>query len=362
MPTRWKSERKYEAQKDGLPTKPLTDKVYEGIAKNIEEDVIVQAVTRVRNRYRHAYRQAQELAVDPEQEELLGNLIAGAYTAGLTEEDCDAILAALQTRTRTANQRQDQELAIQTMTTARFMAHREVRSKTVSELLVTALDKSYETADLKEMQHSFLNRARYGSAENIARQFSDNINQGMDASALGHSPKRSGESDGSGGAGSGGSNGSGGNSGGAGSGGSNSSGGNSGGAGSGGSNSSDGNSGGSGSSGGSGGSSGSGSGGSGQFRWWSWKVVDPSIMYLRRTFGTSRRLTIRSNSELLIVKKYHNLQELFMKKLFALIFALTLFVGVAASPLWAAGGKNHGSLGEGSVDQEIPAATWQSTG
>lgn len=40
-----------------------------------------------------------------------------------------------------------------------------------------------------------------------------------------------------------------------------------------------------------------------------------------------------------------------MKKLFALIFALTLFVGVAASPLWAAGGKNHGSLGEGSVDQ-----------
>lgn len=252
-----------EAQKDGLPTKPLTDKVYEGIAKNIEEDVIVQAVTRVRNRYRHAYRQAQELAVDPEQEELLGNLIAGAYTAGLTEEDCDAILAALQTRTRTANQRQDQELAIQTMTTARFMAHREVRSKTVSELLVTALDKSYETADLKEMQHSFLNRARYGSAENIARQFSDNINQGMDASALGHSPKRSGESDGSGGAGSGGSNGSGGNSGGAGSGGSNSSGGNSGGAGSGGSNSSDGNSGGSGSSGGSGGSSGSGSGGSG---------------------------------------------------------------------------------------------------
>lgn len=260
-----------DAQKDGLPTTPLTDKVYEGIAKNIDEEAIVRAVTRVRNRYAHAYRQAHELVVDPEQEELLGNLIADAYTAGLTEEDCDTILAALQTRTRTKNQRLDQELTIQTMTTARFMAHRDVRSTTVSEVLVNALDKSYGTTDLKEMQYSFLNRARYGSAETIAQQFSDGINQGLDAAALGHSQERRGESDGSGGAGensggagSGGSNSSGGNSDGAGSGGSDSSGGNSDGASSGGSDSSGGNSGGA-SSGGSNSSGGnsSGSGGSG---------------------------------------------------------------------------------------------------
>ena len=37
-----------EAQEAGLPTKPLTDKVYEGIAKNVDEERIVQAVSRVR--------------------------------------------------------------------------------------------------------------------------------------------------------------------------------------------------------------------------------------------------------------------------------------------------------------------------
>jgi hypothetical protein len=256
-----------EAKQEGLPTKPLTDKVYEGIAKNIDEENIVQAITRVRNRYSHAYQQARELVVDPVQEELLGDLIAGAYTAGLEQEECETVMSALKTRTRTMNQSQAQELTIQTMTTARIMAHRDVRSETISDVLVTALGKSYEATEMKEMQNSFVNKARYGSAENVAQQFSDGINQGLRARELGHTSGRGDENDGnrgsnagSGGAGSSGSNSSG-NSG-------SSSGGSSGGSGSsgnsgGGSGGSSGSSGGSGNSGGSGGSSGNSGGSSG---------------------------------------------------------------------------------------------------
>lgn len=197
-----------DANQEGLPTKPLTDKVYEGIAKDVNEEDIVQAVTRVQNRYRHAYRQAREVVVDPEQEELLGDLIADVYTAGFKQEDCETVMSSLKTRTRTMARSQAQELTIQTMTAARIMAHREVRSETISDVLVTALGKSYETTEMMEMQYSFMNRARYGAAEHVAQQFLDGINQGLGAQELGHSSGKGNGNDGnsgSGGAGSGGS-------------------------------------------------------------------------------------------------------------------------------------------------------------
>lgn len=202
-----------DAKTAGLPTKPLTDKVYEGIAKEVDEERIVQAVSRVRNRHMHAYQQARELAVDPEEEKPLGDLIAGAYTAGLGEEECDAIIVALQTRTRTMNRSQAQELTIQTMATARVMAHRDVRSETISDVMVSALDNSYKATDMKELQHAFINRARLGSSEDVAQLFSDGINQGLGSGELGHRSGRNeeygegnGTNGGSGGAGSGGSN------------------------------------------------------------------------------------------------------------------------------------------------------------
>ena len=40
-----------------------------------------------------------------------------------------------------------------------------------------------------------------------------------------------------------------------------------------------------------------------------------------------------------------------MKKLFVLTFTLAFVIGVAVSPICAAGGKNHGAVGQGAVDQ-----------
>jgi len=173
-----------KAQQEGLPIKPLTDKVYEGIAKNVDEETIVRAVLQVKTRYRDAYRNARELDLDPEQEKPLGDLIAGAKAAGLANKESEAIMAALLARTRTMNRGAAQQLSIQTMTTARTMARRSVTSATVSEVLVNGLEQSYQARDMKNMNDAFMQRARYRPAEPIAQQLAQGIKQGLDATAL----------------------------------------------------------------------------------------------------------------------------------------------------------------------------------
>ena len=40
-----------------------------------------------------------------------------------------------------------------------------------------------------------------------------------------------------------------------------------------------------------------------------------------------------------------------MKKFLAIVMSLSLLLGVAITPIYAAGGKNHGDVGQGEVDQ-----------
>ena len=89
-----------DAQQQELPTTPITDKVSEGIAKKIDEDTIVRAAVRVLERYQNAYRRASTLTTDKQLARQLGRTLAGAYTAGLKDEDCARIMTRLRTRTR----------------------------------------------------------------------------------------------------------------------------------------------------------------------------------------------------------------------------------------------------------------------
>ncbi|WP_456386506.1 HepT-like ribonuclease domain-containing protein [Desulfolithobacter sp.] len=49
------------AQQQGLPTGAVVGKVYEGIAKQVDPDRIVQALERVRSRYQYSYQLASTL-------------------------------------------------------------------------------------------------------------------------------------------------------------------------------------------------------------------------------------------------------------------------------------------------------------
>ena len=52
-----------------------------------------------------------------------------------------------------------------------------------------------------------------------------------------------------------------------------------------------------------------------------------------------------------------------MKKFFVMLVSMALLVSVAVAPVWAAGGKNHGDVGQGEVDQgDIGSETGQAPG
>ncbi len=173
-----------DAESENLPVEPFLDKVHEGIAKHVDQATLVEALDRVQHRYRYAYEKASEQTTDARLRKRLGDTIAAADAAGLKKEDCDAVMTALRTRTRTMTQDQSQELALETFATARIMSHSRVRSSMVSEVLVSALDKSYETEDMNTMQSAFRARARYGNPDEVAKMFSQNIQGGMTAGQL----------------------------------------------------------------------------------------------------------------------------------------------------------------------------------
>lgn len=250
-----------DAQKKGLPTEPLMSKIHEGIAKKVNEEQVTLAVERVRNRYENAYQYAATLTTDKQLAGQLGQITAEAMTAGLKDQDCEQLMQQLQIHTRLMNQLEAHELAIQTMTTARVMSRRGVSSETVSDVLNNALEQTYQHREMNTLQHRFVERTKYDSAEDVARGFSSDISRGSQASDLGSGVGGAGGSGGSGGSSD--SGGSGDSSGSGGSGDSGSSGDSSGSGGSGDSGSSGGSSGsgGSGDSGSSGGSSGSGGSG-----------------------------------------------------------------------------------------------------
>lgn len=183
-----------EAQQQGVPTVPITDKVFEGIAKKINEDNIVQAVGRVLARYENAYRRASTLITDKQQARQLGQTIAETYTAGMKEEDCARVMTRLQTRLRTINRQEAKELTIQTMVTARIMARRGVESTTISDVLESALQHSYQAREMHTLRNSFVKQARYASPKDVANSFVVDISNGVTASGLGSQSRNSGGS------------------------------------------------------------------------------------------------------------------------------------------------------------------------
>jgi hypothetical protein len=194
-----------DMEQDGLPTEPVTDKVYEGIAKSVEPEIIVQAAERVRNRYRIAERQAGELIPASQQRTRLREMIVGAYAAGMTEPECSNLVSQLQSRTRSMDAAEVQELTLQTMATARAILRRGASAENTSQLLEQALQQSYQAGDMEQVRHQFEYRARYGSPDHVAAQFNDEIGSGAKAEELGRSRNRGSESNSgnSGGAGNG---------------------------------------------------------------------------------------------------------------------------------------------------------------
>jgi len=248
---------------EGLPNEPVMNKAYEGIAKNVQEDRVVEAMQKTRTRYSDAYRYARSITQNPVRVNDIGKAIAESLTAGINNKDAYQIMERLQNSTRQMTRNNTEAFAEEIFLSLRDMARRSVLSKIATDLVGKALEHQYSIEEIKQMRHSFISRSMNFDPTILAIQYGHDIEHGVRAKDLNNRQrgkstpfgKDSGHSGsgsfggGSGGAGGGGSGGArGGGSGGAGGGGS-------GGAGGGGSGGAGG--------GGSGGAGGSGSGGAG---------------------------------------------------------------------------------------------------
>ena len=261
------------AHQENLPVTPVMNKAYEGMSKKVNENNILNAMETTRNRYAHAYKYARQLSDDEAQIEKTGNLLAQGMAAGLSQEDAAGIMDQLQSqrRIRKLEHQELNELCDKTLELTRDMMRLGASSEDGALMVKDALQNQFNAQGMEKLQQKFMVQSRFQSPTDLAKQYQNQIQKGMDAESIGGS----GDGNGSGGsenhsgaggsAANGGSNSnagesSGGNSGSSGAGGSDSSGSSSGASGSGSSGGSSGSSGNSGGSGGNSGSSGSGGG------------------------------------------------------------------------------------------------------
>lgn len=173
-----------EMDTQSLPPSSVVNKIHEGIAKGVAPEGIIQAAHRVQERQQFAMHQARRLTSEDPQVVELRDLIASANSAGLPREECLNIVSQLQNRMRAMEHVEAHHLAMETMITARNLARQGVGAENTSELLKNALHQSYQAGDMGQMRHSFEQRARYYSPNDVAKQFTTQIRSGVHAQNL----------------------------------------------------------------------------------------------------------------------------------------------------------------------------------
>lgn len=168
------------AKEEGLPVGPIMEKAYEGMAKRVRAEQIVQAMERVRARYRHAHGHAKGLTKEEGEIHRIRNMIAQCLAAGLRDEDAGNIAYKLQQRAQDdVTKAEVSELATEAFRAARDMARLGATSMAVTDTVWQALDHRYGTKDMKTMRDSFVTNIRYASsASNLAGSYADAISRG----------------------------------------------------------------------------------------------------------------------------------------------------------------------------------------
>ena len=172
-------------RQEGLPVELVVNKAYEGIAKRVEAERIVQAMDVVHSRYSVAFHTARTMATDEKQQQALGTTIAEGLAAGVREKEMARITENLQQQDRRFGRDQRAELAIQSFQTVREMARLGVPSITVADVVCQALQHQFTAREMAQMRNAFAAEAGYGKADSIAQQYGAQIGGGAKAGGLG---------------------------------------------------------------------------------------------------------------------------------------------------------------------------------
>jgi hypothetical protein len=174
-----------EAQGRGLPAKPIINKAFEGMAKQVPPERTLQAMGAVSSRYAFAFEQARSITQNTEQIGRLGNMLAESLAAGLKEQDASRIMDHLQERSPQMSQNQMDELAAACLAMARDMSRLGVSSNLSSEIISNALSKGFTAASVAGMHQSMLAQSQTHSAQTVAQGLAHGMQQGQSTQGLG---------------------------------------------------------------------------------------------------------------------------------------------------------------------------------
>jgi len=174
-----------EAQGRGLPVKPIINKAFEGMAKQVPPERTLQAMEVVSSRYAFAFEQARSVTQNTEQIGRLGNMLAESLAAGLKEQDAFRIINQLQAQSPKLNQNQLDELAATCLAMARDMSRLGVTSALSSQVVSSALSNGLNAASIAGMHQSMLAQSQTHSAQSVAQGLAHGMQQGQPTPGLG---------------------------------------------------------------------------------------------------------------------------------------------------------------------------------
>ena len=174
-----------EAQRRGLSTKPVINKVFEGMAKQVAPERTLQAMEAVSSRYAFAYDQARSITKNTEQAGQLGNMLAESLAAGLKEQDALQIMSQLQEKSPKMNRDQMDELAAACLAMARDMSRLGVSSNLSSQVISSALSNGLNAASIASMHQSLVAQSQTHSAQTLAQGLAHGAQHGQSAQGLG---------------------------------------------------------------------------------------------------------------------------------------------------------------------------------
>ena len=167
-----------ETVESNLPYEPLLNKAFEGIAKKIAPEKIVQAMSKTQTRYATAYNLASQVVKSKAKAKQIGDILADGLAAGMHIHDSSRVMEAVRQAVQHMTRTQAEDLTLQTALTARSMSRLGVSSQATADIACRALAKGYSSQEMEQLQHTFTRQAAHKSSQRLAAQFSRAIQSG----------------------------------------------------------------------------------------------------------------------------------------------------------------------------------------
>ena len=167
-----------EAKNGGMPVEPIMNKAFEGMTKGVGPALIVTAMEAVHSRNAISYQLAAQLSKNNSQKTNLGKILSSAFAAGYTNTDAEKIKQMIHEQAQSRNSENTYSIAVGCFETARDVSRLGVSSQAVTNMLVAALSKGFNSQDIRAMRGAFMAQARHSKPQNLARSYSTAIQEG----------------------------------------------------------------------------------------------------------------------------------------------------------------------------------------